>query len=60
VKFPVAKDPNMVTAKTWKVGWWPTFGIIDREGTLRALSVKIEYVPKVVDKLLQEPARKAE
>ena len=34
--------------------WWPTYGVVDREGNLRALGLKPAFVEKVVDKLLAE------
>ena len=54
IKYPTAKDATVASAKAWKVMWYPTYGVVDREGKLRALGLKPNYVEKVVEKLLEE------
>jgi thiol-disulfide isomerase/thioredoxin len=54
IKYSVALDTTQKTAPAWKVMWWPTYAVVDREGKLRALGLKPNYVDDVVDKLLAE------
>ncbi|MGI9015128.1 MAG: redoxin domain-containing protein [Phycisphaerales bacterium] len=39
ITYPVARDPGEKTAKAWSVMWYPTYGVVDRNGVLRALGV---------------------
>jgi thiol-disulfide isomerase/thioredoxin len=46
------------TTEAWKVQWWPTYAVIDRQGKVRALGIQPEYVEKVIDALLvEQPAQ---
>jgi thiol-disulfide isomerase/thioredoxin len=54
IEYHVAKDSTQAAAKAWRVMWWPTYGVVDRSGNLRALGLKPTYVDKVIDKLLEE------
>jgi opacity protein-like surface antigen len=38
------------------VDHWPTYGVIDRDGILRALGVGRDYVERIIDALLEEEA----
>jgi hypothetical protein len=38
------------------VEFWPTYGVIDRNGILRALGVERDYVEPIIDALLEEEA----
>jgi thiol-disulfide isomerase/thioredoxin len=51
--YPTAKASAATTA-AWRVQWWPTYAVIDRKGTLRALGLQPDYVEKVVEALLYE------
>jgi thiol-disulfide isomerase/thioredoxin len=53
IEYPTAKT-TPATTKAWKVQWWPTYVVIDRESKIRALGVKPDYVDKIVDALLEE------
>jgi cytochrome c biogenesis protein CcmG/thiol:disulfide interchange protein DsbE len=58
IEYPVGKVSEEST-KAWGVQWWPTYGVIDRKGNLRAIGIQPDYVDKVVDALLKEqPAKK--
>jgi len=58
IEYPAAKTTEAV-AKSWKVGWFPTYAVIDRKGNVRAFGIKPDYVDKVVEALLKEqPAEK--
>ena len=54
IKYPVGKDSSLESAPAWRVMWWPTYGVVDRKGVLRALGLKPNAVDKVVEKLLAE------
>lgn len=51
--YPTARASAATTA-AWKVQWWPTYAVIDRNGQVRALGIRPDYVEKVVDALLAE------
>jgi thiol-disulfide isomerase/thioredoxin len=55
VTYPVC-HPGPGTTNAWRVAYWPTYGVIDRKGTLRALGIGHSYVEKIVDALLEEEA----
>jgi cytochrome c biogenesis protein CcmG/thiol:disulfide interchange protein DsbE len=55
-KYPTARDADLKTAQAWHVLWFPTYAVIDRKGNLRAIGIAGEYVERVVQKLLAEPA----
>ena len=59
VEYPVAKVTPAST-KAWKVKWWPTYAVVDREGKVRAIGIQPDFVDKVVDALLEEQPPKAE
>ncbi len=56
VKYPMARDVTQESAKAWRVMWWPTYGVIDRKGNLRALGLKPQHVEAVVNKIMEEDA----
>jgi len=51
--YPNAR-PTPATEKAWQVFWYPTYAVVDRNGTLRALGINLNDVEKVVDALLEE------
>ena|ERR1043165_1236134 len=56
VEYPVARDPELKSAKAWAVGYYPTYAVIDRKGIVRALGLQPDHVETIVQKLLAEPA----
>jgi thiol-disulfide isomerase/thioredoxin len=56
IQYPAARDPELKTEKAWAVHYYPTYGIIDRKGIVRAIGLQPQYVETVVQKLLAEPA----
>jgi len=55
IQYPIAKDYTLESAQDWRVMWWPTYGVIDRHGKLRALGlIKKEGIEQVVKTLLKE------
>jgi thiol-disulfide isomerase/thioredoxin len=53
VTYPVC-HPGFGTVDAWRVEYWPTYGVIDRNGILRALGVGRDYVEPIIDALLEE------
>jgi len=53
LRYPTAIASPATTA-SWKVQWWPTYAVVDRNGVLRALGLRPDAVEKVVDALLEE------
>lgn len=54
MKYPVARDPDLKTEKAFGVFYYPTYMIIDRNGTVRAVGIASNRVEDVVKKLLAE------
>ena len=54
IRYPIARDTTLRSAEAWRVMWWPTYGVIDRKGVLRALGLKPQHVEQVVQQLLTE------
>ena len=53
MKYPTGKLAEP-TVKSWHIGFWPTYAVIDRHGELRAIGLRPDYVEKVLDELLSE------
>jgi thiol-disulfide isomerase/thioredoxin len=53
ITYPVCR-PWQSTTDAWRVEYWPTYGVIDRNGTLRALGIRRDYIERIVDALLEE------
>ena len=56
IEYPTAQDPNLKTEKAWAVHYYPTYAIVDRKGIVRAIGLQPDYVERVVQELLDEPA----
>ncbi|MHC5026158.1 MAG: TlpA family protein disulfide reductase [Planctomycetota bacterium] len=54
MNYRVAADIGRKTATAYKVGWWPTYIVIDKSGSIRAAGVLPERVEAIVEKLLGE------
>lgn len=54
IAYPIARDTTEASAKAWRVMWWPTYGVVDRAGKLRAIGLQPDYVDDVVERLLAE------
>jgi len=57
IEYPIAKVSKPST-EAWQVQWWPTYAVVDRNGIVRALGIKPDYVEKVVDALVEEQGDK--
>lgn len=55
--YPTARASAATTA-AWNVQWWPTYAVIDRNGLVRALGIRPDYVERVVEALLEEQPAK--
>ena len=51
--YPTAKIQAQAE-KVWKISFWPTYAIIDRNGKVRAIGLNPDYVERVLDELLIE------
>lgn len=54
LNYPLGKDDQTKSQRAWQVPFWPTYGVIDRKGILRAAGLAPEYIETVVIKLLAE------
>lgn len=60
VSYPLCVDVDSKSEKAWKVSFWPTIAVIDRQGRLRAIGVQPAHTRAIVTQLLAEPAPAAE
>ncbi len=59
-RFPVARDHSGAMAEAFRVMWWPTYAVIDREGVIRGVGLRTDKVEDAVKALLAEqPAKEA-
>jgi hypothetical protein len=56
INYPVAVDDGGASARAWRVSFWPTYIVLDREGIVRAAGLKPRYIKSVVKTLLAEGA----
>jgi thiol-disulfide isomerase/thioredoxin len=54
IAYPTARDPQLTSQKAWQVHYYPTYGIVDRKGTVRIIGLQPNHVEEVVKKLLAE------
>ena len=54
--YPLFVDKNSQSTKSWRVAFWPTIGVIDRAGKVRAVGLNPKYLEPVVKTLLAEDA----
>lgn len=59
IEYPVAHDPQQVSAKAWAVHYYPTYAIVDRKGIVRVVGLQPDHVEEVVKKLLDESVASA-
>lgn len=56
IAYPVAVDRDGLSAKAWKVPFWPTYAVVDTDGIVRAIGLAPASVDKVLDRVLgREP-----
>ncbi|CAN5649438.1 hypothetical protein BH23PLA1_BH23PLA1_01240 [soil metagenome] len=60
IKYPVAKDPDNTTAQAWNVAFFPTYAVVDRKGTVRAIGLIPTKVEDVIKAILEEQPAEAE
>jgi thiol-disulfide isomerase/thioredoxin len=56
IEYPTARDAQLKSEKTWRVHYYPTYAIVDRQGIVRIIGLQPPHVEAVVKKLLAEPA----
>lgn len=54
IEYPLFIDHNGQSARSWRVSFWPTIGVIDRKGRLRAMGLNPARLEEVVRTLLAE------
>jgi thiol-disulfide isomerase/thioredoxin len=54
IEYPTAMDPSLASEKAWRVRYYPTYAVIDRNGLVRAIGLRPEYVEPVIKLLLAE------
>ncbi|HEX9081798.1 MAG TPA: TlpA disulfide reductase family protein [Holophagaceae bacterium] len=57
IAYPTARTTK-ATTEAWKVQWWPTYAVVDRNGVLRAIGLRPDYVEPFLDALLEEQPAK--
>jgi len=55
INYPVAKDANAESQKAYKLKFWPTYVVIDRNGIIRGAGLVPGQVEEAVKILLDEP-----
>jgi len=56
VEYPLAIDSGVKSVTAYAVSFWPTYAVVDRAGTLRAIGLQPQRVRAVVEKLVAEDA----
>lgn len=56
IQYPTARDPQLKSQSAWAVHYYPTYAVVDRAGIVRIIGLQPEYLERVVQKLLAEPA----
>jgi len=54
INYPVAIDVDRKSTEAYKLGFWPTYVVIDHTGTVRASGLRPDRVEAVVRRLLDE------
>jgi thiol-disulfide isomerase/thioredoxin len=57
IEYSVCKDPELKTQKAYKLGFYPTYVAVDRNGIVRAAGVRADRIEAVVKTLLVEKAK---
>ena len=55
INYPVARDAAGASVKSYNLGFWPTYVVVDRRGVVRAAGLLPDKVGAVVETLLAEP-----
>ncbi|MDY7108033.1 MAG: TlpA disulfide reductase family protein [Planctomycetota bacterium] len=54
INYPIGVDDAGVSKRAWKVSFWPTYAVVDRNGIVRAAGLMPRYIEPVVEALLAE------
>jgi len=54
VTYPAARDASDQSVPAWQIMWRPTYAVVDRQGTLRALGLRPEHIQAVIEVILKE------
>jgi cytochrome c biogenesis protein CcmG, thiol:disulfide interchange protein DsbE len=56
--YSQAKDPQSKTESAWKVQWYPTYAVADRQGRVRGVGLLPQFVEPAIQQLLEEEKKK--
>jgi thiol-disulfide isomerase/thioredoxin len=59
LNYPVAIDDARRSEQAWRVGFWPTYAVIDRDGIVRAAGITPNNIEPVIKKILAQPTYEA-
>jgi thiol-disulfide isomerase/thioredoxin len=54
IRYSTARDSRNITEKSWNIGFYPTFALVDRRGIVRAVGIGANRIDDAVRLLLQE------
>lgn len=57
--YPTARDVSQKSENKYKVGFWPFYVLVDREGVVRAAGLNPSFLGNAIDELLKEQPAKA-
>lgn len=55
-EYPMGRDADLKTMKAWSAESYPLYVLVDRNGIVRAMGLKHEYLEPAIQMLLAEPA----
>lgn len=55
-QYPMGRDAELKTMKAWSAESYPLYVLVDRNGIVRAMGLKHEYLEPAIQMLLAEPA----
>ncbi len=59
IRFPTARDPQLAAHDAWRISYYPTYAVVDRHGTVRAIGLWGERLEQVLDRILSEDVHAA-
>ncbi len=60
INYPIALDDRGTSTRNWNIRFWPTYAIIDGQGTLRGMGLSPQFVEPAIEALLAEAAGDAD
>ncbi len=53
IAYACTTDPGEAAAKRWRVGFYPTYAVVDRKGIVRAIGLNPNGAEKVIERLIE-------